>query len=311
MAQYCVKLKTIAEEQRLQLIYTPMNYAEIQVTVSDLSRPGLALAGYYDYFDPLRIQIFGKLEASYLSSLDADTRRERIDAFVSRQPVAVVLSATADILPELLEAAERYQICLLRTAYSTSESIARLNYAMYRYLAPRTTIHGVVVEVYGEGMLITGDSGIGKSETALELIKRGHRLVADDAVEIRCVAKNQLIAAAPEMIRYYMEVRGIGGVDVRRLYGIGAVKPSGSIDLVVNLRRWEDGADYDRMGLDTEFTEILDVKIPSITLPVAPGRNLAVILELAAMNNRQKNSGFNAAHDLMARHDAAIDAGGF
>ena len=311
MGKYYVKLKTIMEELGFRVVYASSAYEDIQVGVSDLNRPGLQLAGFYDYFDPRRIQIVGKVEITYLSTMDSNCRKMRVDALFSRRPIAMVVCHGAEVLPELVDAAQRYNVCLFRAEQDTSECMAKLIISLRRHLAPRTTLHGVLVEVYGEGMLITGDSGIGKSETALELIKRGHRLVADDAVEIRCTSETQLMGTAPEMIRYYMELRGIGVVDVRHLYGIGAVKPFGSIELVANLVRWDQSRPYDRLGLDSEYTEILGVSVPSITIPVAPGRNLAVILELAAMNNRQKKTGHNAAEELVARHDAAVNAGGF
>ena len=185
---------------------------------------------------------------------------------------------------------------------------ARLIDKLHRYLAPRITRHGVLVEVYGEGVLITGESGMGKSETALELVKRGHRLIADDAVEIKIIGRDSLVGTAPEMIRYYMELRGIGVINVRHIYGVGAVKPESSIDLVVHLEPWDDKKAYDRLGIINETENILGVELPKVTIPVMPGRNLAVIMELAAMNNRQKNMGYNAAETLVGAHDAAIDA---
>ena len=213
--------------------------------------------------------------------------------------------------PECMEMAEKYDRTVFITAEDTSEFQAGVISSLRSHLAPRQTMHGVLVEIYGEGVLLTGDSGIGKSETALELIKRGHRLIADDAVQIRKVGKNRLIGDAPEMIRYYMELRGIGVVNVRRIYGIGSVKPDSGIDLVVHLEPWQEGKAYDRLGLTSETENILGVEVPRVTIPVRPGRNLAVILELAAMNNRQKNLGYNAAEALAAEHDMAIDAGQF
>ena len=211
--------------------------------------------------------------------------------------------------PECVELAEQYDRNLFVTDEDTSTFMADLISYLRNALAPRITCHGVLVEVYGEGLLITGDSGIGKSETALELIKRGHRLIADDAVEIRRVSRDSLIGTAPEMIRYYMELRGIGVVDVRHIYGVGAVKPETSIDLVVKFEIWDDEKRYDRLGLDTEYTEILGARVPCVTIPVGAGRNLAVILELAAMNNRQKKMGYNAAQTLAQDHDRMIDEG--
>lgn len=219
----------------------------------------------------------------------------------------LIICHGVDAFPECQEMAEKYDRNLFLTAEDTSTFMADLITYLGRELAPRITCHGVLVEVYGEGLLITGDSGIGKSETALELIKRGHRLIADDAVEIRRVARDTLVGTAPELIRYYMELRGIGVIDARHIFGIGAVKPETNIDLVVNFEQWDDGKAYDRLGLDTHCTDILGVQVPALTIPVRPGRNLAVILELAAMNNRQKNLGFNAAQVLADKHDELVD----
>ena len=207
--------------------------------------------------------------------------------------------------------AQRYNRTLFITEQDTSQFAAEVIGTLQRYLAPRQTMHGVLVEVFGEGVLLTGDSGIGKSETALELIKRGHRLIADDAVEVKRIGRDELSGSAPEMIRYYMELRGIGLINVRHLYGVGSVKPYSGIDLVIEMEPWIDGKAYDRLGLSSEEAEILGVKIPKITIPVRPGRNLAVIMELAAMNNRQKKLGYNAAESFVFAHDSAIDAGMF
>ena len=221
----------------------------------------------------------------------------------------MVVCHGARAFPECIEMAEKYDRNLFLTPEDTSDFMADVISSLHTHLAPRTTMHGVLVEVHGEGVLITGDSGIGKSETALELIKRGHKLVADDAVDIRRIGRDRLIGTAPELIRYYMELRGIGVVDVRHLYGVGAVKPEGDIDLVVSLEAWDDDKAYDRLGLTNETQEILGMTVPSITIPVRPGRNLAVILELAAMNNRQKKMGYNAAETLAASVDYAVDTG--
>ena len=229
--------------------------------------------------------------------------------FMAYDIAALVICHGVKPSPECLAMAERYDRNLFITDQDTSEFMANVIAALHRHLAPRLTMHGVLVEVYGEGVLLTGDSGIGKSETALELIKRGHRLVADDAVEIRLVSKDLLMGNAPEIIRYYMELRGIGVINVRHIYGVGAVKPETTIDLVVKMENWVAGKAYDRLGLESEHEEILGVRLPLVTIPVTPGRNLAVILELAAMNNRQKKMGFNAAEMLAAEHDLAVDSG--
>ncbi len=307
--KYTVSLKAVAEEQGLTVLHASANYARQQIETMDVNRPGLQLAGFYNYFDPKRLQIVGRVESTFLETLSDDARRRSIEDFMRHPISGVVICHGMDPFPECMEMAEKYDRNVFLTREDTSEFMANVIAALSSYLAPRVTRHGVLVEVFGEGLLIMGDSGIGKSETALELIKRGHRLVADDAVEIKRTQRSTLIGTAPEMIRYYMELRGIGVIDARRIYGVGAVKPESRIDLVVNLAPWEDGYAYDRLGLHTEYCEILDVKVPMVTIPVRPGRNLAVILELAAMNNRQKNMGFNAAQALADEHDRGIDHG--
>ena len=260
-----------------------------------MSRPGLPLAGFFDDFESGRIQMIGNMEHSYLDSLGSAGRYESIDKFMAHDVVAVVVTRGLEIFPELKELAEKHSTPLFRTAETTSDFMASLIASLNVSLAERITRHGVLVEVYGEGVLILGDSGIGKSETAIELVKRGHRLIADDAVEIKRVSNKTLVGTAPELIRHYIELRGIGIVDVRRIFGMGSVKETEKIDLVINFEAWEQGKMYERLGLDTEYAEILGLKIPSITIPVKPGRNLAVVIEIAAMNNRQKKMGYNTA----------------
>lgn len=293
--QYQVKLKDIANEFSLEVITVPENYDEIYVRRSDVSRPGLPLAGFFDDFESGRIQMIGNMEHSYLDSLGSAGRYESIDKFMAHDVVAVVVTRGLEIFPELKELAEKHSTPLFRTAETTSDFMASLIASLNVSLAERITRHGVLVEVYGEGVLILGDSGIGKSETAIELVKRGHRLIADDAVEIKRVSNKTLVGTAPELIRHYIELRGIGIVDVRRIFGMGSVKETEKIDLVINFEAWEQGKMYERLGLDTEYAEILGLKIPSITIPVKPGRNLAVVIEIAAMNNRQKKMGYNTA----------------
>ncbi len=293
--QYQVKLKDIANEFSLEVITVPENYDDIYVRRSDVSRPGLPLAGFFDDFESGRIQMIGNMEHSYLDSLGSAGRYESIDKFMAHDVVAVVVTRGLEIFPELKELAEKHSTPLFRTAETTSDFMASLIASLNVSLAERITRHGVLVEVYGEGVLILGDSGIGKSETAIELVKRGHRLIADDAVEIKRVSNKTLVGTAPELIRHYIELRGIGIVDVRRIFGMGSVKETEKIDLVINFEAWEQGKMYERLGLDTEYAEILGLKIPSITIPVKPGRNLAVVIEIAAMNNRQKKMGYNTA----------------
>lgn len=305
-----VKLRKIMDSLGLTTVNQAPDYDTAFIHVTAVNRPGLQLAGFYNHFDPRRIQVMGIVETTYLISLPDDVRRTRLDDFLSRRPVAVVVCHGPDPLPECIELAQKYGVNLFVTKEDTSEFMSKMIGLLKQELAPRITRHGVLVEVHGEGLLITGESGIGKSETALELVKRGHRLIADDAVEIRRVEHNVLSGSAPEMIRYYMELRGIGVIDARRIFGVGAVKPSTRIDLVINLELWDNEKAYDRLGLDNEYAEILGVKLPATTIPVHPGRNLAVILELAAMNHRQKLMGFNAASQLVETHDELVSRGG-
>ena len=300
MAQkFSVPLKRVIKEFSLEEVFVPENIDEISVSSADLNRPGLQLSGFYDYFDNERIQIIGKNEDSFLETfIDRQTRVERL---LSQKPPAVVITRGLDVGDHTVELAKKYGVPILRTGEGTSSFMAALIAFLSIELAPRITRHGVLVEVYGEGMLIIGESGVGKSETAIELIKRGHRLIADDAVEIRRVSNKTLVGTPPENIRHFIELRGIGIINARRIFGMGAVKPSEKIDMVINLEVWDQEKVYDRMGLESEETEILGLKVPQVTVPVRPGRNLAIILEVAAMNNRQKKMGFNAAKELLKR----------
>lgn len=309
--KYSVKLKTIVEDHHLRVLHASRDYETAVLSTVDVNRPAMQLTGFYNYFDPSRIQIIGRVESTYLDSLSAEDRYKALECFMQYDIAALVICHGVSPFPECLELAERYDRNLFITNEDTSAFQANLIGSLSHYLAPRLTTHGVLVEIYGEGVLLMGDSGIGKSETALELIKRGHRLIADDAVEIKRIDKTTLTGQAPEMIRYYMELRGIGVINVRHIYGVGAVKPSGNIDLIVKMEPWEEGKAYDRLGLSSEYDTILGVRLPSVTVPVRPGRNLAVIMELAAMNNRQKKLGYNAAEMLAAEHDYAVDNGGF
>ena len=305
---YSVKLSTVvAEHADLRVIHAAGNYEEKLIQTADLNRPGLQLIGYFDYFDPSRIQVFGKSEITFLKEKSSLSRLSCFGELMGRGCPAVVIAHDEEILPECLEMAEKYDVTVLATEVDTSEFYAQLIGTLRRHLAPRETVHGVLVEVHGEGMLITGDSGVGKSETALELIKRGHRLIADDAVEILRTSRSTLEGRAPEIIRNFMELRGVGVVDIQNLYGIGAVKPETRIDMVAALELWDEKKHYDRLGIDTHTTEFLGVEVPIVTIPVRPGRNLAVILELSAMNNRQKKAGYNAAAALAARIDENAD----
>ena len=300
-SKYSIPLSDILKEFQLEEIYMPSDPDKILVKSPEVSRPGLAFSGFVEIFEPFRIQVIGRAEHKYLAGLSDELRMERIDAFFALKPVAVVITTNLKIYDEMLEAAKKYGTPLLRTDERTSTFMASIIASLNTSLAPRLTRHGVMVEVYGEGILILGDSGIGKSETAIELVKRGHRLIADDAVEIKKVSAKTLVGTAPDLIRYYIELRGIGIVDVRRLFGMGSVKSTERIDLVIKLESWDPEKVYDRFGLDEEVENILGIGVPAITIPVHHGRNLAVVIEIAAMNNRQKKMGYNTAEEFNER----------
>jgi HPr kinase/phosphorylase len=291
---YCL-LGEIIEEFSLTPAYLPENGENIKITCPEINRPGLQLTGYFEYFDNGRIQLLGRVERTYIESFPYEKRMEILDNYLSRRPVCLIFTHTESVSEEAVEAAKKYDIPLFYTPEKTTSLMASLISSLNVKLAPMISRHGVFVEVYGEGILIVGDSGIGKSEAAIELVKRGHRLVADDAVEIRKVSEKTLVGSSPELIRHYIELRGIGIVDVRRIFGMGAVKNTEKIDLVINLEQWDKEKFYDRFGLETQYDDIMGIKIPSITVPVKPGRNLAVIIEIAAMNHRQKKMGYDTA----------------
>lgn len=299
MEQFSVTLDKLVEECNLTVAYTPKELKGIKVFTAEVYRPGIMLAGYYQYFDRTRIQILGLTEISYLQELDEAMRRTHLEKLFSFVPPAVIVSREITPMPEMLEFAQKYEVPLLLSAETTSTLMSTLISALNVELAPRITRHGVLVEVYGEGILILGDSGVGKSETAIELVKRGHRLIADDAVELRKVSMHKIMGTAPANIRHFIELRGIGIINVARLFGIGAVKNSVEVEVVVELEPWDRTKNYDRTGLETDHYDILGVQVPSMLIPVMPGRNLAVILETAAINNRQKEMGYNAAQELL------------
>lgn len=298
-SKYTVSLSKVIKELALDEIYMPGNSDEIMVSSTDVNRPGLELNRFYDYYDHSRIMIFGNAETAFLSSITGDERSKVLNEIFSKKPPAAIIARNIQPMPELLNAVKENGVPLLSTPDTTSSLVAALVSFMNVELAPRITRHGVLVEVYGEGILLVGDSGVGKSETAIELIKRGHRLIADDAVEIRKVSAKSLVGQAPSNIRHFIELRGIGIINARRIFGMGAVKLTEKIDLVINLEIWDNKKVYDRMGIDSEYTEILGIKVPVLTIPVKPGRNLAIIIEVAAMNNRQKKMGYNAAQELL------------
>lgn len=302
-----IALQKIIDKFNLEIISAPENLPELRVTRPDVSRPGLQLAGFYNCFEPTRIQIIGNAEYQYLTSLSSDVMAACAYQFLSKNPVAVVFTSSLEIPKPFVTMAAEFSVPLLRTKSDTSRFNAALIAYLNLELAPCITRHGVLVEVYGEGILILGDSGIGKSETAIELVKRGHRLIADDAVELRRVSDKTLVGSAPELIRHYVELRGIGVVDVSKIFGIGAIKETEKVDLVIKLESWVQGKMYDRLGLEAEFTDFMGISIPTNTIPVKPGRNLAVIIEIAAMNSRLKAMGYNTAVEFNKKLLSHID----
>jgi HPr kinase/phosphorylase len=306
-----VSLASVIDEFKLNVLYMPesagTNGENIKIQTADVSRTALPLVGFYSHFEDTRIQIIGNYEFDFIAQMSHDEREKRFsDLFATNIP-ALIFSTNLEPVPEIFDAAKKYNKPLLQTNITTSEFVGALIASLNLSLAPTITQHGVLVEVYGEGILILGESGVGKSETAIELVKRGHRLVADDAVEIKRVSSKTLVGSAPALIRNLIELRGIGIVDVKRIFGMGAVKETERIDMVIKLELWNDEKHYDRLGMDDEFHEILGQQKPCITIPIKPCRNLAVIIEVAAMNNRQKRQGYNAATELNKRIMSGMD----
>ena len=301
------RLSDLVEEFNMEILTKAPNYTTQTVTISDVNRPALQLVGFYKYFEPMRLQILGKAEMVFLQAMMQEKRRAVLESLLRCEIPALIIARNMEVFPELIELAEKHGRTLLRidktTVDATSEIIDYLN----KKLAPQITRHGVLMNINGQGVLLLGDSGIGKSETAIELLKRGHRRVADDAVEIRRVSTS-LYGTAPEIIQHYMEIRGVGVVDVQQLFGMGAVQFDTEIDLVIQLEQWQDGKFYDRLGLGEETYEMLGVKLPYMTIPVRPGRNLAGIVEIATMKNRQMKYGYNPARDFVSRLDQHYDA---
>ena len=306
--EFKVSLAEILKELGFEAIYMPQNPDEVMVTSMELSRPGLELAGFFDYYDNTRIVVFGQSEMAFLQEMEPARRNEIIDALFSRHAPAVLITRGQEPPEVLLSSSRRYSVPLLRTQEVTSGAIMRLTSFLNIELAPRVTRHGVLVEVYGEGILMTGDSGVGKSETAIELVKRGHRLIADDAVELKRASDKTLVGSAPPNIRHFIELRGVGIINARRIFGMGAVKQTEKVDMIIQLENWDSTKVYDRMGTANEYGDILGVQIPLITIPVKPGRNLAIIIEVAAMNNRQKKLGYNAAQELLSNLGMDIES---
>ena len=297
MPRYTVSLAKIINNYHLETVHLPCSPEEVLISNPEVNRPGLQFAGFFDFFDHQRIQIIGKSETAFLEQLNGEADKN-IRAFFERRPVAVVVARGLEISQMMLDCAIEFGCPLLRTEQLTSEFTAQLISMLNVELAPRQTQHGVLVEVHGEGILLTGESGVGKSETAMELVKRGHRLIADDAVEIRRVSARTLVGSSPENIRHFMELRGIGIINVRQIFGIGAVKVTQQIDLIINMEQWDNSKMYDRVGIEETYQEMLGNQVPLLTIPVKPGRNLAIIIEVAAMNNRQKVMGYHSAQDL-------------
>ncbi len=300
---YSIPLTTLVRDFKLEVVYASADYESIRLTVEDVARPGLQLAGYFDYYEPMRLQILGNVEVSYIQKKTPEERAAIFDRFFSYKPPALLIARNFPADEQCLEMAKKHSITVLRSGETTASLASSIIAYLRSALAPRITRHGVLVEVYGEGLLLIGDSGVGKSETALELLKRGHRLIADDAVEIRKVSDVSLIGTAPELIRNYIELRGIGIINVAKLFGMGAVRTENEINLVVNIVPWNTQEAYDRLGLEDQYMEILGVKVPVNTIPVTAGRNLAVILEVAAMNNRQRKLGYNPAQEFSDQID--------
>ena len=301
-----IKVSKFVEAFSLEVLHQGGDYEEAQLSITDVNRPGLQFQGFYDYFDPRRLQVIGKAEYTFLKGLESEERKKCFDGLFLYDIPALVIARGLDCFPECMDSAREHGRTLLRTPETTVDFTSHTIEYLNRQLAPCITRHGVLLDIYGEGVMITGDSGIGKSESAIELIMRGHRLVADDAVELRRIS-NQLIGTAPEVIRHYIELRGIGVIDVRQLFGMRAIKTESQLDLVVNFEQWDNTKFYDRLGIEDHFTEILDIQVPFLTIPVRPGRNLASIVEVAAMNNRHRRYGYNAAEELARRVDLRAD----
>lgn len=301
-----VKLRDIVDKFQLEIVYKGENFDTEILTITDVNRPSLQFIGFFEYFDPRRLQIMGKSETMFLRSFSSEDRRKCFENLFRFEVPALVISRNLDVYPECMEMAEKFGRTILRTPFTsvefTSMTIDYLNHA----LAPVITRHGVLMNVYGEGVLMLGDSGIGKSETAIELIKRGHRLIADDAVEIKRIG-DTLIGTAPPLIRNYLEVRGVGVIDVQKLFGLGAVQDKAQVEMVIQFEKWDAEKYYDRLGLEDNYTTIMDVRVPYTVIPVSAGRALAGIVELAAINNRQKRRGHNTAFEFANQIDHYVD----
>ena len=299
--EYSVTFENFIAQLNLEVLSVPDDTQKIKITSTEVNRPGLLISGFSKDFDPSRIQILGRMEFSYLDSLDHDVKIERMNNLFGREIPAVIVTRNMLISSEIVELARRHKVPLLRTGEETSTFLAEAIAYLNNELAKRITRHGVLVEVYGEGVLIIGDSGVGKSETAIELVKRGHRLIADDAIEIRKISNKSLIGQSPENIQHFVELRGVGIINIARTYGAGAVKQSQEIDMVIELEHWKPEKSYSTIGLNDEYMDIMGVSVIKSVIPVRPGRNLSIIIETAAIVNRQKKMGYNAARELLEK----------
>lgn len=304
-----LKIEEIVKHFHMKSFTADVDYSKRKVTEPDINRPALQLTGFFEHFEATRVQIIGTVEYTYLQRMPEERKQVIYRQFLSRELPCVIFCRGYEPGKVFLELANEYGVPIFGTDQPTSNFMAEMIYFLSTKLAPSISVHGVLVDVYGEGLLIMGESGIGKSEAALELVRRGHRLVADDAVIIKRINEHTLIGTSPEVTQYLIEVRGIGIIDVKMLYGAESVKEDQEIDLVIKLADWQKGSDYDRLGLDEEYTEFLGNKVVCQSLPIRPGRNLAVICEAAAVNHRQKKMGYNAAEELYRRVQANFDAG--
>lgn len=289
-----VKLSKIVEKLKLEVVHKSSDFEEVELESAEVNRPGLQLTGYLEKFPHERLQLIGSVEYTYLTSLDSRMQYERFRGILSYKLPAIIFTYNKDINKDIVDLCDYYDVTLLRSPLKSTRLISKISDELEYQLAPTSNVHGELLEVFGVGVLIMGKSSVGKSETALDLVNRGHRLIADDMVDI-IASNNRLTGSSPENIRHYMEIRGLGIINVRRLYGSGAVKTSTEIDLVIELEQWKEDFEYDRLGLDAHSIKILDVEVPHIVVPVRAGRNLALIVEVAAMNQREKNLGYNAA----------------
>ena len=306
---YTVPLTSVISEFALEILTPKVDVKKRELTQANINRPALQLTGFFEYFDPCRLQVIGMVEHTYLQKQEDEVRKKNLRRILQLQVPAIVVCRKLGLFPEMLEYAEEFNVPILCTSSATTDFISEIIRWMKVQLAPRITMHGCLLDIYGVGTLIVGESGIGKSETALELIKRGHRFIADDAVEVRRVSSETLIGSCPENIRYFLELRGIGIIDIMQMFGVQSIKPTQSVDLIINMELWDQNRTYDRLGQVDEFTEILGNQVNSHSIPIRPGRNLSVLCESAAINHRQKKMGYNAAEALTERVMQNISGG--